>query len=152
VGCCSSCTAPALELRRSLRQSLPLLSCNDVRSSYTVGFCFALAIGAAPVPANAGDAVVVVVPPDYSYLHNAGKAEMESAGRQLGAMLGSALQTKRPIVLVVEIKCDHYISITAGYADGSIKTVPMNNEPVDKTDLATAQAAIPILRAIDGGC
>ncbi|MGO9988928.1 MAG: hypothetical protein ACLPSY_09175 [Steroidobacteraceae bacterium] len=103
-------------------------------------------------PVFAQTVIVVRPTPDYSYLNSAGKQAAENAGQQLGAMLGSALQAKRPTVIVIEIKCDKYVRIVLGYADGTIKPVPMNDAPVDRTELATAQAAIPMLRVVDGGC
>ena len=91
------------------------------------------------------------VQPDYSYLHDAGKAAFNSAGQQLGALIAGATQAKQPTSIVVWITCDHYDSISVGYSDGTSKSTDMKHAPVDRAELAAAVAATH-LAVMDWGC
>ena len=105
------------------------------------------------VPNSASNTGTATQPPDYSYLHNAGKQQMEDAGRALGSILGNALHTKRANSLVLVIKCEHYVKAQLSYDDGSFKEIDLTkvegSNAVDRTELAAYQAALPNLRVVD---
>jgi hypothetical protein len=88
-------------------------------------------------------------PPDYSWLNNAGKQQAEDTGRELGTMLGGAIQGKQVTKLSVILKCNHYHLIDISYGDGSIKVIDDprapsgRNEAVDRDKLKALASSLP---------
>jgi hypothetical protein len=88
-------------------------------------------------------------PPDYSYLHDAGKQQMQDAGRGFGQLLGGAIRGKQITKLSVILKCNHYHLIEISYADGSIKIIDDTrgpsgrNEAIDRDKLNAMAANVP---------
>jgi hypothetical protein len=121
--------------------------------SIQIGGLVILLIAAGIVtPAKADNTVVVVVPPDYSYLHNAGKAATENAGQQLGAILGSALRGKQLVRAVLSVRCEHFTQIAKVYSDGTVD-ISAIDILVDRDQLAVVEAATHgALQVIEQGC
>jgi hypothetical protein len=113
-----------------------------------------------PMSPNADSTTAPPAPPaqqpDYSFLHNAGKQQMEDAGRGLGAILGNALHKKQAKSFVLIVKCEHYVTALISYDDGSLKTLDLTkvegSNAVDRTELAAYQTALPNLHVVEGGC
>jgi hypothetical protein len=87
--------------------------------------------------------------PDYSYLHDAGKQQMQDAGSQLGQLLRGALQGNQATKVSIILKCNHYYLLDISYADGSIKVIDDprgasgRNEAVDRDKLRALASSIP---------
>ena len=90
--------------------------------------------------------------PDYSFLHDAGKQQMENAGRTLGAMLGGAVQGKKLISAILTVKCEYFTQLIKVYADGTTETKAIEL-PVNRSELVAAQAASHgAISTIETGC
>lgn len=122
-----------------------------MRTLRIIGLCIVFVLGAASSPVNADNTVVVVVtptaPPDYSYLHDAGKQAFESVGTALGQMLYNVANPKQVVGLRVVIKCNHYDVIEVTYRDGSIKVMDdpraARGASVDREQLNTLANTLP---------
>jgi hypothetical protein len=77
----------------------------------------------APTPPNTSYTAPQSAPPDYSYLHNAGRQQAEDAGRGLAAIVAEAGQGYQPAKISVILKCNHYYLLDVTYTDGSIKVI-----------------------------
>jgi hypothetical protein len=87
--------------------------------------------------------------PDYSYLHNAGKQQMENTGSGLAALVAEAGHGYQPAKVSVILKCNHYYLLDVAYTDGSIKVIDDprapsgRNEAVDRDKLNALVSSIP---------
>jgi hypothetical protein len=90
--------------------------------------------------------------PDYSYLHDAGRAGMIGAGQQLGAILGSAAQGKKLVSATLSISCERFTHIIKMYSDGSVESATIDL-PVDRVQLAAVTATTHgALSTVEMGC
>jgi hypothetical protein len=109
--------------------------------------------GAMPAAADNGPLYVAPGPSNLVPADVIKRSQEQLAGtsRKLGDLLGNSLKssTSHATDLVVTTKCGHYISATITYADGSAKTLNLSNAPASQNDMATAKAAIPILRIVE---
>jgi hypothetical protein len=114
-----------------------------------------LSIGGAVIRADADNGPLYVAPGPSNLISadliKGNQEQLAGTGRILGDLLGNSLKssTSHATDLVVTTKCGHYLSATITYADGSAKTLNLNNAPASQDDLGKAKAAIPILRVVD---
>jgi hypothetical protein len=114
--------------------------------------CLSLALGAATLPANADNTVVVVQPNPHAqqFVDNLKRNQEAAAqtGQGLGQILGNA-QAKQIAKFSVIIKCNHYHLIEVTYRNGSIKVIDDprapggRNEPVDRDNLMALATTLP---------
>jgi hypothetical protein len=87
--------------------------------------------------------------PDYSYLHDAGKQQMEDAGRGLGQLLMQRTQAVHAVSVVLGVKCGHSAQFAmVTFSDGSTKKVDMKYEITD-ADRTNIAAVLPQVRIVD---
>jgi len=114
-----------------------------------------LSIGGAIIPAEADNGPLYVAPGPSNLISadliKRNQEQLAGTGRKLGDLLGNSLKssTSHATDLVVTTKCGHYLSATITYADGSAKTLNLNNALASQDDMGKAKAAIPILRVVD---
>jgi hypothetical protein len=86
---------------------------------------------------------------DYSYLHDAGKQQMQDAGSQLGQLLMRRTQGVHAVSLVLAVKCGHSTQFAmVTFSDGSTKKVDMQYEITD-ADRTNIAAVLPQVRIVD---
>jgi len=73
-------------------------------------------------------------------------------GSSVGEVLANAPNTKKAARIVVTIQCEQYVHALTVFEDGSFKATDMQFEQVDQDELASAQAALPMLTVVDEGC
>ena len=93
-------------------------------------------------------------PGEYGYLHDAGKADAEAAGRQLGQLINRAFRQPKAVSMILTIKCGQYVAGTLIYDNNTTKAVSLDPTPASDANLAAVQTAFPNVKvaAIDGGC
>lgn len=95
---------------------------------------------------QADNTVVVVTPPDYSWLRQPSQQAAQQAGQQLGGILSKPSPKIIDAVLVTQ--CGHYKALVIHYSDGSQKTIEQSG-PVKPDEVQMAQITYPILRVVD---
>jgi hypothetical protein len=92
--------------------------------------------------------------PDYSYLHDAGKQQMQNAGSQLGQIVDSAVRKPQAVAIILTVKCNMYGEGKMVFDNNTTNAMHLNPSPASDANLATVRAAFPNLRveAVDTGC
>jgi hypothetical protein len=126
-----------------------------MRLRVLVGIGLFAGVGGAMLPAEADNGPLYVAPGPSNLISadliKRNQEQLAGTGRNLGDLLGNSLKssTSHATDLVVTTKCGHYLSATITYADGSAKTLNLNNALASQDDMGKAKAAIPILRVVD---
>jgi hypothetical protein len=91
---------------------------------------------------------------DYSYLHDAGKQQMQDAGNQLGQIVGGAVRKPQAVAIIITVKCNMYVEGKMVFDNNTTNVVHFTPSPASDANLATVRAAFPNVRVetIDAGC
>ncbi len=87
-----------------------------------------------------------------SHVDEQSAEETVSSGQIIAAALAESPDAKQATRIELTIQCEQYVLALTVFDDGTFKATDMQNEPVDRTELASAQAMLPILKVIDIGC
>ena len=90
--------------------------------------------------------------PELQFIRDPGNLNGPGDAPQVGTALLESLELKHAVRIELTIKCQQYVLALTVFEDGSFKATDMGDEPVNREELASAQAALPMLTVIDTGC